>query len=63
MTLDSSAKAQISSMLYTISELAKRAGSLGDQMRHSKDEASASELYQAEKALEVAARRLNNAVR
>ncbi len=50
-------------MLYTISELAKRASSLGDQMHDLKDEVSASELYQAEKALQIAARRLNNAAR
>ena len=50
-------------MLYTISELAKRASNLGDQMRDSKDEVSASELYQAENALQVAARRLNSASR
>ncbi len=63
MALDNSVKAEISSMLYTISELAKRASSLGDQMHDLKDEVSASELYQAEKALQIAARRLNNAAR
>ncbi|SHE75280.1 hypothetical protein SAMN02745225_01516 [Ferrithrix thermotolerans DSM 19514] len=63
MSLDPSAKAEISSMSYTISELAKRASSLGDKMRSMRDEASASELYQAEKALLVALRRLENATR
>ncbi len=45
-------------MEYTINELAKRASGLGDQLMTEKNEILATELYQVEKALLTAVRRI-----
>ncbi|MGC8465158.1 MAG: hypothetical protein ACP5O0_04410 [Acidimicrobiales bacterium] len=50
--------AELSSMEYTINELAKRASGLGDQLMTEKNEILATELYQVEKALLTAVRRI-----
>jgi hypothetical protein len=51
--------AELSSMEYTISELARRSASLGDQLTKEKNEAFATDLYQIEKALMNAVRRIS----
>lgn len=51
--------AQLSSMEYSVAELAERASQLGDELAQERDERGASDLYQIEKSLRVAARKLS----
>jgi hypothetical protein len=46
-------------MEYSVAELADRASQLGDELATERDERGASDLYQIEKSLRIAARKLS----
>lgn len=56
--MDQTVNAELSSIEYAIQDLAKRVAALGDGLARVKDERGAAELYQAERALINAVRRV-----
>ncbi len=54
-------KAELSSLEFSLGEIAKRIAALADQKYTEKQEAIASELYQAERSILSAVRRLEKA--
>lgn len=59
--MDQAIVAELSSIEYAISDLASRLARLGDRLELEKNDRAATEMYQAEKSLVGAARRLAKA--
>jgi hypothetical protein len=56
-------RAELDSAASTIEELVRRISAAADQQQSAGDEAAASDLYDVERTLRAAARRLGNVVR
>jgi hypothetical protein len=61
--VDNAARAELDSATATIEELVRRISAAADQQQTDGDEAAAGDLYDVERALRAAARRLANVVR
>ncbi len=55
-------RAELSSVASTLEEICRRVAAAADRSTHSKDEALASGLYEVERSLQAAERRLSSVV-